>query len=177
MMNNIHSIAYSSDDTTEISPRFKLRFERLPNPSGRGICFVDISLQNNGAIGANFPFLCITSLGLNITPAAGWAQRHIKIVRKMQRFAPIKNDTLEPQSEVACCTIMLRSKFNTEGYIEYERGSEHPIATLPDLNLLCVVGAGNYPSKRVVVPVPSTAIKTVIEQKDLRFTEPRLAQA
>lgn len=177
MMNNIHSIAYSSDESTDIKPRFKLRFERLANSPSKGFCFVDISLQNNGAIGANFPFLCITALGLNITPAAGWTQRHIKIVRKMQRFAPIKDETLQAQSVVECCTIILRASFNAPASLEYERGSEHLLESLPDLNLFCVVGAGNYPSKRVVLPIPSAAIKAVIEQKNPRFKEPRRVQA
>jgi hypothetical protein len=177
MMNNIHLIAYSNDDATELAPRFKLRFERVKNSSGRGFCFVDISLQNNGAIGASFPFLCITELGLNITPANGWAQHHIKNVRKMLRFSPFKNDTLESGTQVECCSIVLRGKFKDEGFLEYERGSEHPIAALPDLNLFCVVGAGNFPSKRVVLPIPSLAIKALIEQQNLRFDAPRLAQA
>ena len=176
-MNNVHSIAYSSDDTAEIRPRFKLRFERLLNSPGRGLCLVDISLENNGAIAASCPFLCFTALGLNVTAASNWAQRDIKMVRKMKRLAPIKNDTLEPRAEVQCCTVILRSNFNSDGCLEFERGNSHPLATLPDLNLFCVVGAGNYPSKRILLTVPSSALKAVIGQKDVDLTDSRLARA
>ena len=169
MMNKIHSITYSSDNETGLKPCFKLRFEQLPNSSGRGFCLVDLLLMNNGSIDANFPFLCMTELGLNVTAASGWAQRDIKLVRKMKRFSTLSESMLRPNAEVHCCTIILKSNFHSDGCLEFEHGNRHPLGALPDLNLVCVVGAGNYPSSRLSLQVPATAIKEVVEQQDMQF--------
>lgn len=177
MMNKIHSIAYSSDQETGLRPSFKLRFERLPNSSGRGFCLVDISITNNGDIEANFPFLCITELGLNLAPATGWAQRDIKLVRKMKRFSTLSESMLKPKTEVHCCTIILRSNFHADECLEFEQGSRHPLSALPDLNLVCVVGAGNHPSTRISLQIPAKEIKATIEQSELRVPELSKARA
>lgn len=165
-MNDINSIVYLSDDKIEISPSFKLRYQQLQSSSGRALCLVDILLKNNGAIAANYPFLCITSLGLNVVAATGWTQSDIKLIRKMKRFTPLKNNTLESQTEAHCCTIALRYKFQSAKCLEFEPGSDHPLSELSNLNLVCAVGAGNYPSKRVLLQVPATAFKTIIEEQE-----------
>jgi hypothetical protein len=162
MMNNIHSIAYSSDTDRGLRPSFKLRFEPSPNSSGRGFCLVDIFLKNNSPVAANFPFVCITALGLNIAPASNWVQREIKLVRKMKRFSSLTDGILDTQTEVHCCTIVLRYDFNSDGCLEFEYGNKHPLRSLPDLNLVCVVGAGNFPSTRVLLLVPAAEIKEII---------------
>ncbi len=164
-MNTNQPITYIVDDDTEIRPGFGLRFERLSSHSGRGLCHVDVSLKNTGTIVANYPFLCLTALGLKIGPAPGWKQYEVTIVRKMQRFTPTYIFTLEPDTEVHCCTITLRYKFNFGGCLEFEPGSEHLLSNFPNLNLICAVGAGNYPSKRVLLQVPATALRAIIEEQ------------
>ena len=82
-----HAIAGTTNDLAEeIQPQYNLRFERVAAGPGRGFCLVDVLLRNNGLIPANFPFFCLTVLGLNAAPAPGWAQQEITIVRKMQRY-------------------------------------------------------------------------------------------
>ena len=83
------------EQAEQIQPQYNLRFERMPSSPGRGFCLVDVLLRNNGRIPANFPFFCLTVLGLNTVPAPGWAQQEITIVRKMQRFTPVTAVTLD----------------------------------------------------------------------------------
>ena len=177
MTNNFHSIAYSFDDKIELRPFFKLRFAQLPTPPGSGQCLVDIFIKNNGAIGANYPFLCLTELGLHVVPATGWAQRDIKLVRKMKQFTHVSKEIFVSGADIHCCTIILKYNFNYAGSLEFERGKVHGINSLPDLNLVCVVGAGNYPSKRVLLRVPSSAVKAVIERHGGQMTTNILSQA
>lgn len=156
------TVDYATDDETEIKPQFLLRFEELLSHPGRGVCFVDVLLKNSGTIAASFPFFCLTALGLNISPAPGWTQQELTMVRKMQRFTAPALVSLDPGVVAHCCTINLRYKSTFGGCLEFEAGSEHLLADFPNLNLTCVVGAGNYPSKRILLQVPATALRTII---------------
>ena len=151
------------EQAEEILPQYNLRFERLPSSPGRGFCLVDVLLKNNGRIPANFPFLCLTVLGLNTVPAFGWAQEEITIIRKMQRFTPFASVTLDAGAFTQCCTIKLRYKSAFGGSLEFEPGSEHLLTNFPNLNLTCVVGAGNFPSRRTILQVPATAFRTLLK--------------
>ncbi len=154
------------DQADEIQPQYNLRFERVPSSAGRGFCLVDVQLRNSGRIPANFPFLCLTVLGLNTVPAFGWAQEEITIIRKMQRFTPFASVTLDSGALTQCCTIKLRYKSAFGGSLEFEPGSEHLLTDFPNLNLTCVVGAGNFPSKRTLLQVPATAFRTLLKGKN-----------
>jgi len=154
------------DHAEEIQPQYSLRFERLPSSPGRGFCLVDVLLKNNGRIPANFPFLCLTVLGLNTVPAFGWAQEEITIIRKMQRFTPFASVTLDARALAQCCTVKLRYKSAFGGSLEFEPGSEHLLTDFPNLNLTCVVGAGNFPSRRTLLQVPATAFRRLLKDKD-----------
>lgn len=149
--------------TEEIQPLYNLRFERAPSSPGRGFCLVDVQLKNNGRVPANFPFLCLTVLGLNTLPAFGWAQEEITIIRKMQRFTPFTSVTLDAGAMTQCCTIKLRYKSAFGGSLEFEPGSEHLLTNFPNLNLTCVVGAGNFPSRRTILQVPATAFRNLLK--------------
>jgi hypothetical protein len=151
------------EQAEEIQPQYNLRFERLQSSPGRGFCLVDVLLKNNGRIPANFPFLCLTVLGLNTVPAFGWAQEEITIIRKMQRFTPFASVTLDAGAMTQCCTIKLRYKSAFGGSLEFEPGSEHLLTNFPNLNLTCVVGAGNFPSRRTILQVPATAFRAVLK--------------
>ena len=177
MINNIHSIAYYTDDKIQIRPLFKLRYECIRTSSGMGQCLVDIVLKNNGAIGASYPFICLTEFGLNVAPASGWVHRDIRQVRKMKRFTFIGNDTFEPGAEIHCCTIILKCDFNKVRYIEFERGNKHSLEALPYLNLVCVIGAGNYPSARMLLQVPAAELKGIIDKHSEQCTDRKLAHA
>ena len=107
----------------------------MPSSPGRGFCLVDVLLRNNGRVPANFPFLCLTVLGLNTVPASGWAQEEITIIRKMQRFTPFASVTLDAGALAQCCTIKLRYKSAFGGSLEFEPGSEHLLTDFPNLNL------------------------------------------
>lgn len=151
------------EQAAEIQPQYKLRFERLPSSPGRGFCLVDVLLRNNGRVPANFPFLCLTVLGLNTLPAFGWAQEEITIIRKMQRFTPFASVTLDAGALTQCCTIKLRYKSAFGGSLEFEPGSENLLTNFPNLNLTCVVGAGNFPSRRTILQVPASAFRAVLK--------------
>lgn len=153
------------DHVDEIQPQYKLRFDGLPASPGRGFCLVDILLKNNGRVPANFPFLCLTVLGLNTLPAFGWAEEEVTIIRKMQRFTPFASVTLDAGALTQCCTIKLRYKSAFGGSLEFEPGSEHLLTNFPNLNLTCVVGAGNFPSRRTILQVPATAFRAVLKNK------------
>ncbi len=156
---------HSGRPADEIQPQYNLRFEGSPSSPGRGFCLVDVQLRNNGRIPANFPFLCLTVLGLNTVPAFGWAQEEITIIRKMQRFTPFASVTLDAGAMAQCCTIKLRYKSAFGGSLEFEPGSEHLLTNFPNLNLTCVVGAGNFPSRRTLLQVPATAFRTLLKNK------------
>jgi hypothetical protein len=173
-----HAIAGTPDvQPEEIQPLYNLRFERAPSSPGRGFCLVDVQLRNNGKVPANFPFLCLTVLGLNTLPAFGWAQEEITIIRKMQRFTPFASVTLDAGAMTQCCTIKLRYKSAFGGSLEFEPGSEHLLTNFPNLNLTCVVGAGNFPSRRTILQVPATAFRTLLkstaEAEELHSGSPR----
>ena len=153
------------EQAEEIQPQYNLRFERLQSSPGRGFCLVDVLLKNNGRIPANFPFLCLTVLGLNTVPAFGWAQEEITIIRKMQRFTPFASVTLDAGAMTQCCTVKLRYKSAFGGSLEFEPGSEHLLTNFPNLNLTCVVGAGNFPSRRTILQVPATAFRAVLNSE------------
>jgi len=153
------------DHADEIQPQYNLRFEGSPSSAGRGFCLVDVLLRNSGRIPANFPFLCLTVLGLNTVPAFGWAQEEVTIIRKMQRFTPFASVTLDAGALAQCCTIKLRYKSAFGGSLEFEPGSEHLLTDFPNLNLTCVVGAGNFPSRRTLLQVPATAFRTLLKNK------------
>ena len=161
-----HAVAGTTNDLLdEIQPQYNLRFEHVPSSPGRGFCLVDVMLKNNGGIPANFPFFCLTVLGLNAIPAPDWAQEEITIVRKMQRFTPVTSVTLDSGAQVQCCTIKLRYKSAFGGSLEFEPGSEHLLTDFPNLNLTCVVGAGNFPSRRTLLQVPATAFRVLLKNK------------
>ena len=166
------------NDGSQIQPQYQLRFERSISRLARGHCLVDVLLKNNGTIAASFPFFCLTNLGLNVSPAHGWEKREITSVRKMQRFSSseLASSTLEPDAVAHCCTISLRYKFSFGGCLEFEPGSEHLLANFPNLNLMCEVGAGNYPSKRILLQVPATALRKIIPEREERAGVSHLAQ-
>lgn len=164
MMVNRAIAAATADDDALILPRFELRFENLASHPGRGLVLVDLLLGNNGSIAASFPFLCLTALGLTVAPAPGWTQQDVTLVRKMQRFMPLHDEILAPGAEVHCCTISLKYKSAFGGCLEFEPGSERLLADFPNLNLTCAVGAGNYPSRRIVLQVPAGALRKVIRE-------------
>jgi len=178
-MNANHMPAANTlDDDSQIQPQFRLRFERAASHPGRGHCLVDVLLKNNGAIAASFPFFCLTNLGLNVNPVHGWEKREITSVRKMQRFSTNEMDssTLEPDVVAHCCTISLRYKFSFGGCLEFEPGSEYLLANFPNLYLMCEVGAGNYPSKRILLQVPATALRKIIPEQEEQAGVSHLAQ-
>jgi hypothetical protein len=156
----------TDDQVDQIQPQYNLRFESVPSTPARGFCLVDVLLKNNGGIPANFPFFCLTVLGLNAIPAPGWEQQEITAVRKMQRYTPATAVTLDSGAQVQCCTIKLRYKSAFGGSLEFEPGSEHLLTGFPNLNLTCVVGAGNFPSQRTILQVPATAFRTLLTNKD-----------
>ena len=175
---NYAPAANTLNDDSQIQPQFRLRFERSALHPGRGHCLVDVLLKNNGAIAASFPFFCLTNLGLSVSPASGWEKREITSVRKMQRFSTTEMDssTLELDAVAHCCTISLRYKFSFGGCLEFEPGSEYLLVNFPNLNLVCGVGAGNYPSRRVLLQVPATALRKIIPEADEQVGVDHLAQ-
>jgi hypothetical protein len=152
------------DVDIQIQPQLQLRFERLLSHPRRGICLVDVLLRNNGNIAASYPFLCLTVFGLTVNPAQGWDQQEVTLVRKMRRFIPVGPAKLDPGAVIHCCTINLRYRFSCGGFLEFETGSEHPLRALPNFNLMCIVGAGNYPSRRIPLQVTATSLKAIIEE-------------
>ncbi len=159
-----YAIAGTPDDKPrKFNPSIICGLNASPSSPGRGFCLVDVQLRNNGRIPANFPFLCLTVLGLNTVPAFGWAQEEITIIRKMQRFTPFASVTLDAGALTQCCTIKLRYKSAFGGSLEFEPGSEHLLTNFPNLNLTCVVGAGNFPSRRTILQVPATAFRTLLK--------------
>ncbi len=169
VMNANHAPATNTlNDESQIQPQFRLRFERAASHLARGHCLVDVLLKNNGTIAASFPFFCLTNLGLSVSPAYGWEKREIASVRKLQRFSPndLSTATLEPDAVAHCCTISLKYKFSFGGCLEFEPGSEYLLVNFPNLNLMCEVGAGNYPSKRVLHQVPATALRRIIPEAE-----------
>ena len=178
MNTNYAPTTNTNNDASQIEPQFRLRFERSVIHLARGHCLVDVLLKNNGAIAASFPFFCLTNLGLNVNPVSGWEKREITSVRKMQRFSTSEMDssTLEPDAVVHCCTISLRYKFSFGGCLEFEPGSEYLLANFPNLNLMCELGAGNYPSKRVLLQVPATALRKIIPEAEELTGTAHLAQ-
>lgn len=156
--------ANANDQDSEIQPHFELRFERSHSHSARGQCLVDVFLKNNGDIAASFPFFCLTDLGLNVSPAPGWDKQEITSVRKIQRVTSceMNSSTLESNAAAHCCTIILSYKSSFGGCLEFEPRREYLLANFPNLNLMCVVGAGNYPSKRILLQVPATALRKII---------------
>jgi hypothetical protein len=175
---NYASASNTIPDESQIQPQFKLRFERSASHRARGHCLVDVLLKNNGTIAASFPFFCLTNLGLNVSPANGWEKREITSVRKMQRFSTTEMDssTLEPDAVAHCCTISLRYKFSFGGCLEFEPGSEYLLVNFPNLNLMCELGAGNFPSKRVLLQVPATALRKIIPEAEEQAGAAHLAQ-
>jgi hypothetical protein len=168
----------TNNDDSQIHPQFQLRFERSVSYLVRGHCLVDVLLKNNGTIAASFPFFCLTNLGLNVSPAPGWEKREITSVRKMQRFSSCEMDssTLEPDAVAHCCTISLRYKFSFGGCLEFEPGSEYLLVNFPNLNLMCELGAGNFPSKRILLQVPATALRKIIPESEEQVGAAYLAQ-
>jgi hypothetical protein len=168
MQNRTTHDSETMSNDSQIQPQFQLRFERSISHTGRGQCLVDLFLKNCGVIAASFPFLCLTNLGLNVSPAPGWAKEETVLVRRMLRFSSsdMYHSILEPGAVVHCCTVTLRYKFAFGGCLEFESGSEYLLANFPNLNLLCAVGAGNYPSKRILVQVPATALRKIVESRE-----------
>lgn len=167
------------NDDAQIQPQFRLHFERSASNLARGHCLVDVHLKNNGTIAASFPFFCLTNLGLSVSPAYGWEKREISSVRKLQRFSPneLSSATLEPGAAAHCCTISLRYKFSFGGCLEFEPGSEYLLVNFPNLTLMCEVGAGNYPSKRVLLQVPATALRKIIPEQEQQAGVVHLSQS
>jgi hypothetical protein len=141
-----------------IHPVFRFGYEPNPMFSDRGCCLVELLLRNDGHIEAHQPFLCLPLLGLKAVAAPGWITQEVTAVRKMLRFARADILTLAPGDEVNCCSIRLALNLGNKGVLEYEVGSNHSITDLPNLQLTCVAGAGNYPSGRIALIVPAKDI-------------------
>lgn len=147
-----------------ISPEFAVRMANAPGGSGRTTCEIAVFLRNRGTIPASHPFLCIPALGLQVRPASGWNEQDILAVRKMKRFIASRDYLLEPGAANHCCTISLIFKAAFGGRFEYESGNEHHVASLPDLKLMCIAGAGNFPSLRLPFTIPARALRLAAER-------------
>jgi hypothetical protein len=166
MNNNSTSVTDSTIEESQIQLQHQLRFERSASHVSRGLCLVDVFLKNDGFIAASFPFLCLTNLGLSVSPAPGWLKDEPTMVRKMLRFSPahFSHSTLAVGGLAHCCTVTLRYKHSFGGCLEFEPGSEYLLANFPNLNLTCTVGAGNYPSKRTLLQVPATMLRNIVRE-------------
>ena len=159
---------------TDLQPRTALRFVRHPLDSSSGICEVAIFLSNRSEHVAHRPFFCLTDLGLQLRPAANWLMDEVVSIRRMRRFAPIDHPCELPRgAELECCAIGLLLTSDERGRIEYEAGNWHDFDALPDLRVNCVVGAGNFPSERLLVTVPAVALKAFVADLVSRGDLPR----
>ena len=68
------------------------------------------------------------------------------------------------QSSVHCCNISLLFNASEGGRVEFDAGSWHSIAHLPDLRLTCVAGAGNFPSERLPLVVAAATLTGFLAQ-------------
>jgi hypothetical protein len=145
-----------------LEPSYRLHFARNAANIHRGACSIDIVLHNRETIAAHHPFFCIPDLKLSVRAAEGWEQSEFVSVRKMRRFAAKGEAVLEPGDARHCGTIVLTFKERFGGRVEYEAGSEHQLATLPDFRLTCIAGAGNFPAERSIFVVPAAAIRAAV---------------
>ena len=157
--------AIGSDHTARIEPCYNIRLSRSTSFPDRGVCYIDVLLRNREPIAAYHPFFCIPVVSIKIGPAQGWIQQDIVSVRKMKRYSSLRELVLEAGSAVHCCTIALPFKATFGGKIEYEAGSEHAVTNLPDFKLMCVAGAGNYPTERLLFTVPGKILRSAIEEE------------
>jgi hypothetical protein len=148
-----------------LQPQTSFRFIPHPVDSTSGTCEVSIELLNKSTHIAHQPFICLTDLGLQLTPAENWSMDEIVSIRRMRRFSARTGiSRLEPLARVHCCTISLLFSTTGGGFVEYEIGNWHPFETLPDLRISCVVGAGNYPSERLPITVKAESLRSFMRE-------------
>lgn len=145
-----------------IQPEITLSFKSHAIDSKSGTFSAKISLRNQATHTAHQPFLCLPILGLQLSPADGWNMQDVSSIRRLRRFGQDAGKLLETGASVHCCTISLLFSAGDGGKVEFEAGSWHPVQSLPDLRVTCVVGAGNYPSERLPLVIPATAIRTAL---------------
>lgn len=142
-----------------LQPLVSLSYQRNPLSSLSGVFAVGLSLENRTAHVAHEPFLCLPLLGLELSEAEGWGSEEVSSVRRLRRFAPRVGERLHPGASLHCCNILLAYDSRDGGVIQYDFGTWHRMAELPDLKLTCVAGAGNFPSERIPLTVSAAALK------------------
>ncbi len=142
-----------------LQPLMGLAYLRNPLSSLSGVFSVMLSIENRTAHVAHEPFLCLPLLGLELTAAEGWGSEEVSSVRRLRRFAPPVGERLQPGASFHCCNILLAYDARDGGVIQYDFGTWHRVADLPDLKLTCVAGAGNFPSERLPLVMPAAALK------------------
>lgn len=142
-----------------LQPLVTLSYQRNPLSSLSGVFAVELSLENRTAHVAHEPFLCLPLLGLELSEAEGWGSEEVSSVRRLRRFAPRGGERLQPGARLHCCNILLAYDARDGGVIQYDFGTWHRLAELPDLKLTCVAGAGNFPSERIPLTVSAAVLK------------------
>jgi hypothetical protein len=145
-----------------LQPAIDLSYERHAVDSNSGKFIASVSLTNHARHTAHQPFLCLPSLGLQLSPAKGFIMQDVSSIRRLRRFGQLHEASLEPEDQVHCCDISLLFNAADGGRIEFESGNWHQLDRLPDLRLMCVAGAGNYPSERLPLVLRAETIKSYI---------------
>lgn len=142
-----------------LQPVMGIAYQRTPLSSLTGVFTVTLSLHNLSGHVAHEPFLCLPLLGLELAAAPGLNSEEVSSVRRLRRFSAVMGESLQPGAALHCCNILLAYDARDGGVIQYDFGTWHKVADLPDLKLTCVAGAGNFPSERLPIVVPATILK------------------
>ncbi len=122
-----------------------------------------VYLENRSDYPAQFPFLCVMDLGLNLQPEANWVLSRIASDgRKLLRCSYGSAITLLPGDRLRAMTLVMNVTTNRGLRVTFNGASPVPLETLRDLRLFTVAGAANFPAQRGTATVAADTLRRLL---------------
>jgi hypothetical protein len=139
-----------------------------------GSVAIGIAMTNQSAYVAQFPFLCMTDLGLNVEPAPGWqVEKIISNGRRLLRFSSEKKITLGFRDQTTACILDLKWRSQDGVLASIDAGDGFLPASSMQKLLCCMPGAANFPVERARLSIPLSLISAAVERS--RLNRPAVA--
>lgn len=157
--------------TTSIAPATTHLSARIDVPPAAQLAHVitdghiglPVYLENRSDYPAQFPFLCVMDLGLNLQPEANWVLSRIASDgRKLLRCSYSSAITLLPGDQLRAMTLVMNVTTNQGLRVTFNGASPVPLETLRDLRLFTVAGAANFPAQRGSATVEADTLRRLL---------------
>ena len=130
-----------------------------------GSTIFQLLMTNASSFAAQFPFFCVTDLGLNVSAAPEWGvERIASNGRRQLRFAPEKRFLLLQGDGMVACMLTVNWRMEHGVVVSTDAGNGCSPEGPRDLRFSCMTGAANFPPERTYVTVPAALVQSTAER-------------